>query len=306
MKVAVIGANGFLGKHLVEALTEAGHILIPVKYRLGVMMFDTYYDENPDCLINLAAETGGFKFSGLDNADIVYLRNAQIQLEGVALARRDGIPKYITILSSCCYPHLMSEKYNLVEEMIMQGTPHPTVAPIAYGKRVAIPLLNNRHAKHKYLGLVLNTLYGPRDYTEEPKAKFVGAIVGKVKKAIANGYKEIPLYGCGSPLRQCTYVGDAAKAIVQAIEMYDSIVDSYSILNIGHENPYSIKQVANTIAQFYGYHGQFTWSGSKDNGQYRKIMSMEKAKSFDINCPTTLEEGLYKSCGYLLRDVPVI
>ena len=90
--------------------------------------------------------------------------------------------------------------------------------------------------------------------------------------------EEIVAWGDGSPTRDFLYVGDAADAIVRAIEC------SYiQPINVGNGKDISIKNLYTFIQDKLNYSGRVSWDTSYPNGQPKKTSGYIKSqKAFKV------------------------
>jgi GDP-L-fucose synthase len=107
-------------------------------------------------------------------------------------------------------------------------------------------------------------------------------------------------WGTGESTREFLYAGDAAQAIVHAV---NSNFDSNLPINLGTGKQISIKQLAVLIKKLTGYTGDIVFTGEVSNGQPERQLNVNRAKEL-LNwvAPTSLEVGLQKSIDwYRLR-----
>lgn len=69
MKILVTGSEGFIGKHLVKALEEAGHVVVRFDIKIGADIRSTHLLDDVDRVVHLAAQTDAFCEDVLKDAD---------------------------------------------------------------------------------------------------------------------------------------------------------------------------------------------------------------------------------------------
>ena len=220
MRYAVTGAAGFIGSHLAEALTSAGHEVV------GFDSFTDYYDpalkeENASGLdvrrVDLADDE--LDFAGLDGVfhlagqpgvrsfgDVfpLYLRRNVLAAQRVfEAASRDGVRVVFTSSSSV---YGAAERYPTPEDT----TPRP-LSPYGITK-LACEHLAGAYARE--FGLDCVTLryfnaFGPR---QRPDMAFT-----RIVFALAAGTR-FDLFGDGEQSRGWTYVADVVEATIAAME----------------------------------------------------------------------------------------
>jgi UDP-glucuronate 4-epimerase len=220
MRYAVTGAAGFIGSHLAEALTSAGHEVV------GFDCFTDYYDqalkeENASGLdvrrVDLAEDEldftdldGVFHLAGQPGVrsfgDVfpLYLRRNVLASQRVfEAAARDGAR---VVFSSSSSIYGAAERYPTPEDT----EPRP-LSP--YG----ITKLASEHLATAYareFGLDCVTLryfnaFGPRQRPDMAFTRIVFALAGGTR---------FDLYGDGAQSRGWTYVADVADATIAAME----------------------------------------------------------------------------------------
>ena len=220
MKYVVTGAAGFIGSHLAEALSAAGHDVVAVD------CFTDYYDprekeENAHGLdvvrIDLAAEDielagvdGVFHLAGqpgvrsFGGAFPLYVQRNVLATQRVFQSAADAGVRVVYASSSSIYGE--AERYPTPEE----ATPHP-ISP--YG----VTKLACEHLAHAYasgfgldaIGLRYFTVYGPR---QRPDMFF-----RRVCDLLLSG-GTFEIYGTGEQSRSFTEVGDVVDATIAAME----------------------------------------------------------------------------------------
>lgn len=258
-KVLVTGAGGFIGSHLIEALTRAGydarafvmynsanswgwldHTAADVKGNFEVVLGDIR-DPNGvasamhgcDSVLHLAALIA-IPYS-YTSPDSYVATNVTGTLNVLQAARRLGTEKVISTSTS--------ETYGTAQFVpITEKHPVNAQSPYAATKIAADQLALSFY---KSFGTPVGILrpfntYGPRQSAR--------AVIPTIISQIAVGQRKIKL-GALHPTRDFTYVHDTAQGFIQAMEC-DSCVGE--ITNIGSDFEISIKDTVELIADCIG------------------------------------------------------
>src|SRR5882724_8604056 len=121
-KVAVTGAGGFIGHHLVSYLKAQGYWVLGVDLkdpefsptdadeflRLDLRRWENCLQATGgvDEVYALAADMGGMGFISSHHAEILH-NNALINLHTLEAARVNGIKRYLYTSSACVYPEFL-------------------------------------------------------------------------------------------------------------------------------------------------------------------------------------------------------
>jgi len=107
-----------------------------------------------------------------------------------------------------------------------------------------------------------------------------------IKKAHENDVLDV--WGDGSPIRDLIYADDVARGMMHMVE--NKVTEP---VNLGSGTGVTIKEVAEIIADYFGK--GIKWDTTKPMGDMKRLMSMDRAKSYGFNPTTTLEDGIIKS-----------
>jgi GDP-L-fucose synthase len=303
-KVCVTGGAGFLGSHLIENLEKRGasDIFIPkiedynlvdiadVKRLLDV--------SKPDMIIHLAAHVGGIGANREHPAEFFY-DNLMMGVQLIHEAWKRNVEKFVAIGTVCAYPKFTPVPFK--EDDIWNGYPEETNAPYGLAKKM---LLTQSQAYRQQYGfnsifLIPVNLYGPRDNFRPESSHVIPALIKKCVEAVANGAKEVVIWGDGSPTREFIFVDDAAEGIALAAEKYNGS----DPVNIGSGYEISIKDLAELIARLTGFEGKLAWDTSKPNGQPRRGLDVSRAsESFGFKAKMSFEKGLRKTIDWYLEN----
>ena len=225
------------------------------------LLFD---EHNPDCVMHLAAKVGGIKANTNYMSDF-YIDNIKINTNVLDAAKDFNVKKVVSLLSTCVYPD--DAIYPLTEEQIHLGPPHASNFGYAYAKRMLD--VQSRAMRQQYgcnfITAIPNNLFGPNDNYDLEGSHVIPAIMRKMHEAKL-GNENVILWGDGSPLREFTYSKDLAEILLFLLEHYNDPEP----INVGNTQEYSIKEVAEMIAEIVGFDGKIVWDTSKPMGQHRK------------------------------------
>jgi GDP-L-fucose synthase len=293
-RVVVTGGAGFLGRQVMLELEKSGfrHTFAPghEDYNL-VIASDVkrlYSDLAPDILIHLAARVGGIGANQLSPGSLFY-DNAIMGIQVIEEGRRAGVKKLVIVGTICAYPKFTPVPFS--ENNLWNGYPEETNAPYGLAKKM---LLVQAQAYRQQYGLnaiylLPVNLYGPGDNFDPVTSHVIPAMIRKVYEAREKQSDSITLWGSGKPTREFLFVTDAARGIVMAAERYDKP----DPVNLGSGTEISISDLADKICRLMGYHGRIVWDITKPDGQPRRCLDIQRAKTeFGFYADTTFDEGL--------------
>lgn len=316
-RILVTGGTGFLGSHVCDELQRRG-----LKSGLGVGTYQAvgrgfdltsqaaatrlFAKVNPHVVIHCAAYCGGIGLNQQTPAKMLH-DNLLINTHVLQAAVAFNAQKVVAIGSVCAYPKDTPVPFK--ETDLWNGYPEETNAPYGLAKRI---LLTQCQAYRQEFGLnaiylLPANLYGPRDNFDPGTSHVIPALVRKVIEARQSGAESITLWGDGTPTRDFLYVEDAARAIVDAVENYDSAEP----LNVGTGVETSIETVASTIAALADYQGFLNRDSSKPNGQPRRVLDCSRMESFGFSPRVGLSLGVvktimwYERANNIARPAPV-
>ena len=299
-RIAVTGGDGFLGRHVVQALQVRGctRVNIPSikQYDLtkeeAVARF--YADAQPEIVIHLAAEVGGI---GANRANPGRFAYANLVMGALLIehARITGVEKFVQIGTICAYPKFTPVPFR--EQDLWNGYPEETNAPYGLAKKMLLVLAQGYRQQYgsNIIYLLPVNLYGPHDNFNPESSHVIPALIRKCIEAKDLRSGEIVCWGDGSATREFLYVKDCAEAIVLATERYDGS----DPVNIGAGFEISIHDLVNLIVEIEGFDGKITWDTSKPNGQPRRCLDTSKAEElFGFRAQTNFRTGLRETINW--------
>jgi GDP-L-fucose synthase len=293
-RVCVTGGGGFLGSFVVDRLRSLGADQIFVPRRRDYDLTDVtavrrlYADARPALVIHLAAVVGGIGANKAHPAEF-FFQNLMMGTQLIHEGWRAGVEKFVSIGTVCAYPKFTPVPFD--EDDLWNGYPEETNAPYGLAKKML--LVQGQAYRDQYglnaIFLLPVNLYGPRDNFDPASSHVIPALIKKCLDAKSSGAGELVVWGDGSPTREFLYAADAAEGIVLAAERYDGAAP----VNLGSGAEISIRDLTNTIARLTGFEGAVVWDTAKPNGQPRRRLKVERARSaFGFEARTSFEDGL--------------
>jgi len=308
-QVILTGGSGFLGSYLVKELTNHGikKIIVPRKKEFDlrdVRAIQRLFTESglsiknkPEndtnkvktIVIHLAATVGGIGLNQLQPATLFY-DNLIMGTQLLHESWRMGVTKFVAVGTVCAYPKYTEVPFQ--EEKLWEGYPEETNAPYGLAKKM---LLVQSQAYRKQYGfnsiyLLPANLYGPGDNFDPSSSHVIPSLISKfINNQFNKTNNEVEIWGTGKATREFLYVKDAARGIRMATELYN---DS-SPINLGSETEISIKDLAKLISTLTKFKGELNWDTTKPDGQPRRSLNTDKAKTyFGFKAATPLKHGL--------------
>lgn len=294
--VLVTGAYGFLGGHLVDALTARDmhiHAPSPGDYDLRDPdhVREMLREHRPTVVFHLAARCGGIGANQQTPATF-FLDNMRMGLNVLDECAHAKLRKVVMVGTVCSYPKHCPTPFR--ESDLWNGYPEETNAAYGVAKRALITAAEAYRAEHGLNAITVlpANLYGPRDHFELETSHVIPAMVRKFEEARIAGASTVTLWGDGSPTREFLYVEDAARGLILAAENYDEPVP----MNLGNGKEVAIRDLAVMVAEATGYAGTIEWDGMRPNGQPRRCLDTSSASLFlDFGTRVSLADGLRRT-----------
>ena len=267
------------------------NILTVDKKRINLLdqskTFNFLQKNKPELVIIAAARVGGIKANSSYKASFIY-ENLQIQNNLIHGSYLAGVKKLIFLGSSCIYPK--DCKQPIKEEYLLTGPLELTNEPYAIAKIAGLKMCDyyNHQYGTNYLCLMPCNLYGLNDNYDLDNSHFIPALIRKINYAKNNKFKQVTLWGDGSPKRELMYVDDLAKACIHFMNKDTE----ESLINVGSNEEYTIKQFAKKISKLIGYKGVINFDKNMPNGTPRKLLNTKILKKYKFTSFKKFDDGI--------------
>lgn len=295
-KIYIAGHTGLLGSSIFKTLQERGYLNIITKSHLELELTDknaveVFFEENAIEYIFLCAGKVGGIIGNKTNPATYLHENLLIQDNIFEMANKFDVKHVIFYGSSCTYPKNCPQP--IKEEYWLSGTIEETSMGYAAAKIAGIigcKSYNKQYETNRFICVVPNSIYGPNDNFDLENSHVFSALIRKFHEAKQNNDSSITLWGSGEPRREFIYSDDVADASVFLMKNIGLLENRH--YNLGTSKDFSIKELANSIANIVGFNGKILWDRSKPDGAPRKLLDSSDFLSLGWEPKTTFSEGL--------------
>lgn len=304
MKILLTGANGMVGKNILEVAKEHSHqFLTPSSSELNLLdgnVVQQYIKEHqPDIVIHAAGIVGGIQANMAKPVKFL-VDNMKMGLNILTSANDANVPKFLNLSSSCMYPR---DAINpLSEDLILKGELEPTNEGYALAKITSTRLceyINKENPDQLYKTVIPCNLYGRFDKFEPNHSHMIPAVIRKLDEAKKNNQQLIDIWGDGEARREFMYAEDLAEFIFYALDNFQAMPQN---LNVGLGKDYTINDYYQVVANTVGFTGSFKHDLSKPVGMKQKLIDDRKLKEFGWAYRVDLEAGIKKTYEFYLSE----
>ena len=289
----IIGADGFLGRNLVEYFQDRGWRFYAIGRRDGDLT-------NPSRVARLFR-----RFPEVDRIFHVVTHQrtgatqTEIQAQLIAVNSRIHInileawrlyqaqAKLITTGSSCAYPE---SDTTLAESAFQTGPVHPSVRGYALAKQL-LGIGCEVYARQydlSYLHCLLATMYGPYDHKEPGRSHFMGGMLDRAICEKAAGKKRFSVWGSPDTVRELLYVDDQIEAILAADQAFEN-----TLLNCTASQPVTIAEAAQAVLDVLAWPAKPVYvQGSFQGAKYKLLDSSRFLSTTGWQPRVGLRDGL--------------
>lgn len=306
----VTGGAGFIGSSLTEKLLNEGNRVIAIDnfcdyyspllkeknikdfldnpnyklYRTDIRNSEDikkiFSDNKIDVIVHLAAMAG--VRPSIENPLLYQEVNGMGTQNILESAKLNNIKSLVMASSSSVYGNCKEIPFR--ENMIVDFA----ISPYAATKKSNEVMAHVYHKLNNMNIIMLRffTVYGPKQRPD--------LAINKFTRLMLEG-KSIPMYGDGTTSRDYTYIDDIVDGIIKSCDYVENNDNVYEIINLGSNNPISLKEMINTIGEVLNVEPNIEVLPMQPGDVDRTYADITKAnKLLGYNPSITFKEGIEK------------
>ena len=303
----VTGGHGFIGRHVVAALDQAGakpvsvaqssaktHSDLPGE-RIAVDLEDggrvAAVVEGFDFVVHLAARAGGIQFQQEGAADI-FTSNRLITDNLLAACAASEVER--VFIASSLVTYLPSAE-PLTESHAQLG-PADRPNPYAWSK-ITDEVAANWHADLAVVVGRFGNVYGPGAPFDPDRSTVVHALIDRAARL--NDGEDLLVWGDGRAVRSFVFVGDAAQAVLIALTEGEP-GEAY---NIDSGVEVTVAQLASSVREVVNPSLNIVFDPSKPAGAPYRVASIDKLDTVGNRPAVALDDGLRQTVQWYRETV---
>jgi nucleoside-diphosphate-sugar epimerase len=295
----VTGGHGFIGRHVITALANAGASPIAVIHPSGSVLpqlpaktitLDLEEESGAiraiggaDMVVHLAARAGGIHFQE-ERSPEVFLANRRITDNILAASSRSGV-KRVFLASSLVV-------YRTSHVPLTEGHPKldPSDRPDPYAwSKITDEVAASWHPDLETVVGRFGNVYGPGASFEPDRSTVIHALIHRASK-LEDG-DELVVWGDGSAVRSFVFVEDVSRAVVACLASGEP-GEAY---NIDSGQEVTIAHLAEVIRMRVNPALTVAFDPSKPSGTPYRLGSIDKIALLGFAPSTPLDEGVRRT-----------
>ncbi|HPG00738.1 MAG TPA: NAD-dependent epimerase/dehydratase family protein [Kiritimatiellia bacterium] len=311
-KVLVTGGTGTIGVPLVRKLMQLGADVTVVSldersrakkvfgtdefFRRGDLTkyeVCAQYAKGMDSVFHLVAVKGCTTIgtSKVASAFVPFVLSNTNMMEA---SFRCGVRRYLFVGSICEYPNLEVRH----EDDVWNGPPQANDRYTGIAKRTGEAQAETYLHEYGWDAVRIvrpSNVYGPYDDFDPKTAQVIPALISRM----VGGENPVRVSGDGSAERDVIFSEDVAWGMILALEKAPPCVP----INLGAGKGYTIKEVAQTIADLVPGNPGIQWDPAAAGGDKKRILDTERAKKLlGFEPQTGLRTGIRKTIDWFLEN----
>jgi nucleoside-diphosphate-sugar epimerase len=294
-RILVTGGAGFIGKHLVNALTQRNCHVTVVDRAVGYSTTQVQYIcadikefvitpasvDNYDIVFHLAGNS--HPLPSVNDPLMDYTMNLDLSIHLLEAIRKSQKPiRLINVSSAAIYGN--PEKLPISE----CDKPAP-LSPYGVSKLAVENYVNVYSGLYNVYGISVRpfSVYGPGLYKQ---------VVYDLIRKLINNPEKLDVYGNGTQVRDFIYIDDLVNAMVLVAEKGIS----GEVYNIASGTSYSINEIVDAISSAMSIQPEINYSGKVRSGEPDKwIVNIEKIQKLGFSNKINLHEGIGKTVNWV-------
>jgi GDP-L-fucose synthase len=289
--IYVTGHRGLVGSAICRALHSQGYTNVWTATHKQVNLADRddtaffFAECKPDYVFHCAAKVGGIGDNMRAPADFL-VDNLAIQSNVICAAHLTKVKKLLFLSSAACYPENISEP--LSPAHLMTGPLDETKSGYAMAKLCGMQMCRDfrKQFGSEFFSVISNNVYGPGDNSSH----VIPDLIRKFKEAKAQNCM-VTCWGTGAARREFIFADDLADACLFLMENYRGS----ELVNVGTGKDWSMKELAETIAEVADFKNPIVWDTSKPEGTMRRLLDSELIHRMGWSHKTNLFDGLHQT-----------
>ena len=301
--VYIADHHGLIGSALRERLSQLGCEKIisdpPGAFALrDAQVVDRLFSRaRPEFVFLIGGASGGIGANQKRPADLM-LDNLLVNCHVIENARRYGTRKLLYLASSCIYPKLVEQPMRV--ESLLSGGLEPTNEPYAIAKLAGFYLCRayRQQFQAEFISAVPANVFGPGDDFSAEDSHVIAALMRRMHAAKSARQSEVVIWGSGLPRREFIFAEDMADACIFLMDHYDAAEP----VNVGVGADWSIRELAEMIADVVGFTGNLVFDPSKPDGMPAKLLDSSVLQKMGWQAKTSLKEGLIRTYRWFAHE----
>lgn len=251
----------------------------------------------PELVFLIGGASGGIGANQKRPADLMR-DNLLVNCHVIESARRHGTGKLLYLASSCIYPRRVEQPMRV--EALMSGGLEPTNEPYAIAKLAGLYLCRayRQQFQANFIAAIPANVFGPGDDFSLEDSHVIAALMRRMHEAKISRQSEVVIWGSGLPRREFIFADDMADACIFLMDHYDGA----DPVNVGVGADWSIRELAQSIAEVVGFAGNLVFDRSKPDGMPAKLLDSSVLQKMGWRPKTSLKDGLIRTYQWFARE----
>ena len=299
-KILVTGGSGMIGQPLCKSLLNLGADVTIASlddgsrkprgakhFKLDLRSFDNCMEvaKDKDIIFHLAGVKGSPKMT-MERPASFMVPTIQFSINMMEAARRRGVERFLFTSSIGVYEP--AEEF--LEDKVWATFPSPNDKFAGWAKRICELQAEAYKIEYGWDNISIvrpANVYGPYDNFDKENAMVIPSLINRALSEDG----PLSVWGDGSSIRDFIHSSDVANGMLMAVEKGIN-----EPINLGSGGGLKIKDIAEIIASLTNK--EIIWDTSKPTGDKKRIMNVERAKSFGFECKVNLYDGIKETINW--------